>query len=208
MNVDPSIPLGHIIPAHRTFGWCSLCPDRTPLEELAAWQTRELRRVVDEARQAGDGEAEPKRTPMDPVHILGVDSEDPDEAAALRARLLSRPGTDLRDRFAGVLAYAEQVAATSGPGPASAVQAVIDRLRAAMADEAQQATKAGPDTTAWHIDIPVRGEWQTIASGYTSQDGAHDSYQQAVDINTTRPVRLVRATTTYAVEAEHTPDGV
>lgn len=50
---------------------------------------------------------------------------------------------DLRDRFAGVLAYAEQVAATSGPGPASAVQAVIDRLRAALADEARQADTAG-----------------------------------------------------------------
>ncbi|MEV6014696.1 hypothetical protein [Streptomyces sp. NPDC051997] len=48
----PDIPLGHIIPAHQTFGWCAHCPDRTPAEELAAWQTRELRRMVDEARQS------------------------------------------------------------------------------------------------------------------------------------------------------------
>ncbi|MET9909740.1 hypothetical protein ABZZ74_23545 [Streptomyces sp. NPDC006476] len=51
MNVDPNIPLGHSIPAHRAFGWCSHCPDRTPVEELAAWQTRELRRLVDETAQ-------------------------------------------------------------------------------------------------------------------------------------------------------------
>lgn len=36
-----TVPLGHTIPAHQAFGWCSHCPDRTPAEELAAWQTRE-----------------------------------------------------------------------------------------------------------------------------------------------------------------------
>ncbi|WP_333757971.1 hypothetical protein [Streptomyces sp. ISBFB 2968] len=35
------IPLGHTIPAHQTFGWCSYCPGHSPAEELAAWQTRE-----------------------------------------------------------------------------------------------------------------------------------------------------------------------
>lgn len=49
-----------------------------------------LRRVADEAQQAGRAEVEPKRTPMDPVHILGIGSEDQEEAAALRARLLAR----------------------------------------------------------------------------------------------------------------------
>jgi hypothetical protein len=38
---QPGIPLGHTIPAHRAFGWCSHCPDHTVAEELAAWQTRE-----------------------------------------------------------------------------------------------------------------------------------------------------------------------
>lgn len=57
------------------------------------------------------------------------------EAAGI---LLART-TDHRDRFQaaiervqGVLPFAEQVAATSGPGPASAVNAVLDRLRAAL----------------------------------------------------------------------------
>jgi len=48
MSIRPDIPLGHTTPAHQTFGWCSYCPDRSPAEELAAWQTRELRRMADE----------------------------------------------------------------------------------------------------------------------------------------------------------------
>lgn len=43
-----------------------------------------------------------------------------------------------------VLAFAEKVAATSGPGPAGAVQAVIDRLRSAL---------DGPADTI--VDIPA-----------------------------------------------------
>jgi hypothetical protein len=50
----------------------------------------QLRRVADEAQQAGRAEVEPKRTPMNPIHILGIGSEDREEAAALRARLLAR----------------------------------------------------------------------------------------------------------------------
>jgi hypothetical protein len=52
MSIRPDIPLGHTIPAHQTFGWCSHCPDRTPAEEVAAWQTRELRRMADETPAA------------------------------------------------------------------------------------------------------------------------------------------------------------
>lgn len=53
MTARSSIPLGHTIPAHRVFGWCAYCSGRTPAEELAAWQTRELRRMADETQQAG-----------------------------------------------------------------------------------------------------------------------------------------------------------
>jgi len=40
-------------------------------------------------------------------------------------------------RVRDVLPFAEQVAATSGPGPASAVRAVIDRLLAALDEPAK-----------------------------------------------------------------------
>lgn len=51
MTARSSIPLGHTIPAHRVFGWCAYCSGRTPAEELAAWQTRELRLMAAEAQQ-------------------------------------------------------------------------------------------------------------------------------------------------------------
>ncbi|MFF8544784.1 hypothetical protein ACF060_31360 [Streptomyces werraensis] len=44
------IPLGHTIPAHQVFGWCSHCPDHTPAEELAAWQTREPNDEIEQLR--------------------------------------------------------------------------------------------------------------------------------------------------------------
>ncbi|MFF4147298.1 hypothetical protein ACFY0A_39720 [Streptomyces sp. NPDC001698] len=37
-------PFGHSVAAHRVHGWCALCPDRTPDEELIAWRTHERRR--------------------------------------------------------------------------------------------------------------------------------------------------------------------
>jgi len=46
MTTFPNIPLGHTIPAHQAFGWCSYCPNRTPAEELAAWQTRETDETI------------------------------------------------------------------------------------------------------------------------------------------------------------------
>ncbi|MFJ4932356.1 hypothetical protein ACIP8U_00595 [Streptomyces pseudovenezuelae] len=52
-HTHPDIPLGHIIPSHQTFGWCLHCPDRSLAEELAAWQTRELRRLLDAPASSG-----------------------------------------------------------------------------------------------------------------------------------------------------------
>jgi hypothetical protein len=69
----PDIPLGHSTPTHQTFGWCSHCPGRTLAQELAAWQTRELRRLADAASGPGraDGETQQDETqaPVDPWSI-------------------------------------------------------------------------------------------------------------------------------------------
>ncbi|MEW2164364.1 hypothetical protein AB0912_15430 [Streptomyces sp. NPDC007084] len=56
----PDIPLGHSIPTHQTFGWCSHCPGRTLAEELAAWQTRELSRLADAVSGPGRADGEPR----------------------------------------------------------------------------------------------------------------------------------------------------
>ncbi|MFG2404268.1 hypothetical protein ACGFR8_07990 [Streptomyces brevispora] len=40
--LDPRIaPIGHSVSAHRAHGWCSHCPDHTPVGEVIAWRTRE-----------------------------------------------------------------------------------------------------------------------------------------------------------------------
>lgn len=82
---------------------------------------------------------------------------------------------DLRDRFAGVLAYAEQVAATSGPGPASAVQAVIDRLRAALADEARQTETVSPA----YARLQVAAKEATEAAHLHAMHGMKRAFQLA-----------------------------
>lgn len=63
-----------------------------------------------------------------------------------------------------------------------------------------------PSDTTWRIEVPMRGQWQRTATGYTNRDGALDSYQNWIDAHPAMMSRLVRATTTYAIEAEHTPE--
>jgi hypothetical protein len=72
MSIRPDIPLGHTIPAHQTFGWCSHCPDRTPAEELAAWQTRELRRMAAEAQPA---QPQASEAPISRAHIVAYSGD-------------------------------------------------------------------------------------------------------------------------------------
>jgi len=43
----PVAPPGHSRAGHRTFGWCSMCPDREVWEELAAWRARNNRKHDD-----------------------------------------------------------------------------------------------------------------------------------------------------------------
>ncbi|UJV42974.1 hypothetical protein [Streptomyces sp. AMCC400023] len=38
-------PPGHSRAGHRTFGWCSACPDRELWEELVAWRARSNREI-------------------------------------------------------------------------------------------------------------------------------------------------------------------
>lgn len=115
-------------------------------------------------------------------------------------------------RVRDAVAFAERVVATSGPGPASAVQAVIDRLRAAL-DPHQPAVVAAvageeparPPLTEWHIDSRWNdGAWKPWTPAYPEQGDARERFDLMTSTGLGRwPLRLVRATTTYAVEAEH-----
>jgi hypothetical protein len=66
-------------------------------------------------------------------------------------------------------------------------------------------TEAHPPTTTWKVESPRRSNWASWGATYDERDWAQERYESATANAPARPFRLVRATTTYTVEAEHTP---
>jgi hypothetical protein len=62
--------------------------------------------------------------------------------------------------------------------------------------------------TTWIVESPKRGEWKDWSPPYEERSWGLDRYESAIGHVPGRPFRLVRATTTYAVEAEHQPAAV
>lgn len=93
-----------------------------------------------------------------------------------------------------------------------------DRLRAALnlpavvpggageepADETREA-EAHPPTHAWKVESPRRDQWASWGATHDERVWAAASYDDVIEVAPQCPFRLVRATTTYAVEAEHQP---
>lgn len=78
-----------------------------------------------------------------------------------------------------------------------------------LAAEAQQEpyTEAHPPTHAWKVESPRRDNWASWGATHDERKWAAESLASVVEVAPQRPFRLVRATTTYTVEAEHTPTG-
>jgi hypothetical protein len=77
-----------------------------------------------------------------------------------------------------------------------------------MAGEAQQPetqAEAHPPTVTWEIESPRRGTWASWGTTYDEHDWARERFEDAIGHVPARQFRLVRATTTYTVEAEHQP---
>lgn len=74
-----------------------------------------------------------------------------------------------------------------------------------LAAEEQPATEALPAEHTWKVESPRRDQWASWGATYDDRNWARERYESAVENAPARPFRLVRATTTYAVEAEHTP---
>ena len=108
--------------------------ERIPLDNLTSDQLDQLYDDLDQA------EANLARY---------AEAESADAAAGSYALRAERVEAQL-DRVREVLPFAEQVIATTGIGPASAVQAVLDRLRAALAGPNNQRTT--PDNPATSND--------------------------------------------------------
>jgi hypothetical protein len=78
-------------------------------------------------------------------------------------------------------------------------------------DEAQQPetqADAHPPTVTWEIESPRRGTWASWGTTYDEHDWARERFEDAIGHVPARQFRLVRATTVYAVEAEHQPAAV
>ncbi|WP_225840284.1 hypothetical protein [Streptomyces sp. NK08204] len=68
-----------------------------------------------------------------------------------------------------------------------------------------QQQEAHPPQHTWKVESPRRDQWASWGATYDEHDWARESYESATSTAPARPFRLVRATTTYTVEAEHTP---
>ncbi|MFJ5967920.1 hypothetical protein [Streptomyces sp. NPDC093060] len=81
-----------------------------------------------------------------------------------------------------------------------------DWLRRLAAEAQQQPdTEAHPPEHAWKVESPRRDQWASWGTTYDEREWALERYESAMEHGSTRPFRLVRATTTYTVEAEYTP---
>lgn len=68
-----------------------------------------------------------------------------------------------------------------------------------------QADEAHPPTSTWKVESPRRDKWASWGATYDERVWAAASFEDVVEVAPQRPFRLVRATTTYTVEAEHQP---
>ncbi|MGZ0231157.1 hypothetical protein [Streptomyces sp. CPS1] len=69
----------------------------------------------------------------------------------------------------------------------------------------QYANEAHAPSHVWTIESPRRDNWASWGTTYDDRDWAAERYESALSTAPQRPFRLVRATTTYTVEAERQP---
>jgi hypothetical protein len=73
------------------------------------------------------------------------------------------------------------------------------------AQQPETQADAHPPTVTWEIESPRCGTWASWGTTYDEHDWARQRFEDAIDHVPARRFRLVRATTTYTVEAEPKP---
>jgi hypothetical protein len=76
---------------------------------------------------------------------------------------------------------------------------------AGAGEEPAGEAEAHPPTHTWKVESPRRDKWASWGATHDERVWAAASYDDVIEVAPQRPFRLVRATTTYAVEAEHQP---
>jgi hypothetical protein len=77
--------------------------------------------------------------------------------------------------------------------------------RMAVETKPAEEGEAHPPTRTWKVESPRRDKWAHWGATHDERVWAAASYDDVIEVAPQRPFRLVRATTTYAVEAEHQP---
>ncbi|WP_221763139.1 hypothetical protein [Streptomyces sp. WAC 04229] len=143
------------------------------------------------------------------VEVLEEDADRDQGLAATGARcLLQGHQGQIESGRAIVEGHRFALSVKLGLGTAAPWDAIHERVAdlSRMADETQPAeTEAHAPTTTWAVEVPLRGTWKTSGGPYDDRDWALDSFELSKPHAIDRPVRVVRATTTYTVEAEHQP---
>ena len=105
--------------------------------------------------------------------------------------------------------FLRRTARTSGnrEGALHGARLIETELRRLAAETPGPETQgeAHPPRHTWEVESPRRDNWASWGVTYDERDWARERYESAIGNAPARPFRLVRATTTYSVEAEHTP---
>jgi hypothetical protein len=159
----------------------------------AATATAELRRLAGEAQRGEGACAHPHGRPglASLLEHVGIDTSG---GVTVDGQTVAAPCTcaDAGEEFR----------------PAGHYRDCPQYAREAQQDPTQDGTEAHPPQHTWKIESPRRDQWASWGTTYDERDWAVERYDSALSTAPQRPFRLVRATTTYTVEAEHTPTAV
>ncbi|PWG13926.1 hypothetical protein DF268_08655 [Streptomyces sp. V2] len=160
-------------------------------------------------------EAAVERLTADRAAVLdeAADAIDRETQALKDAEVLEpdkfRPCRDASAQLRRMAAEARPAASSSSPelaGPE--FKETAENLNSAAEARATgtQDSEALPQTVAWQIEFLLHGKWCPDGPAWERREDAVARYQPATTRPWRRPMRLVRTTTTYVVEAEHAPD--
>lgn len=186
---------------------------RPESDVYAEWQAvaAELRRMADETQQQTETPCGPAPDQCDPetgepcdVHEVERAHAEGDHEHCGKECEVAMPSEQLRNA----------ILCRAIPGSAGMLDELLRRAAVVPAgageDPAHETreAEAHPPTRTWKVESPRRDKWASWGATHDERVWAAASYDDVIEIAPQRPFRLVRATTTYAVEAEHQPAAV
>lgn len=187
--------------------------------DTATWTAIRAIQLMNEAgRERDAATAEPHRLALSTA--LGLGTSAPwdairERAAELAVRTAPVDRTAVLREVANIAESLRQFDPATGARKSAQVSENVGILRVAEELRRLAAETPGPETqgeahpptSTWKVESPRRDSdtWASWGATYDERDWARERYESAIGNAPARPFRLVRATTTYTVEAEHAP---